>query len=411
MAQSAHLHHGLNGQKHVIEKHEGSESGTLINKFEDSLEQVSDAGVSIAGEYLYEYTNVLNGGVKHGGSDRNLLVFDAEFDLETIFGLKGATVFAKYLHVNAEDGGSADAADIQGYTNIESARSLDVLYEFWFEQKIADGKYRIKVGKVDANSEFNYVDAGGNFSNSSAGFSPTIFTLPTYPNPAMSVNVFATLAENDGAAFTLGYGLYDGGAAVDGVETGRRGPSSYFSGDSSNDYFHILQGEQTWDGIFSLGEGRLSGGAWYHTGDFESFSGGSESGTYGFFFNAEQRLTTRGEDSAEGLYAFAQFATADENLSEVSQHLALGLMSEGTLACRTSDSAGIYMTYVNLSDDPYANDGAGFAKDECAIDAFYRFQINEHFAVQPELQYIINPSGSTDVSDALIGGVRFSAAF
>lgn len=411
LAESAHPHHGEDGQKHPIQPHEHAESRMLLNKFENSLERASDAGVSIAGEYVYEYTNVLDGGVKSGGSDRNLFVFDAEFDLENIFGLKGATVFAQYLHVNAERGGSADAGDIQGFTNIGSDRSMDVLYELWFEQKFADGKYRVKVGKVDANSEFNYVDAGGNFSNSSAGFSPTIFTFPTYPNPAMSVNVFATLVENDVTAFTVGYGLNDGGTAVDGVETGRSGPSSYFSGDSSNDYFHILQGEQTWESLCSLDEGRLSAGAWYHSGSFETFSGGSDSGAFGFFFTAEQRLTTRAEDSAEGIYVFAQYATADENVSEIAQHIALGLMSEGSVAGRSSDSAGVYVTYVDLSDDSYANDGDGFAKDECTIDAFYRFQLNDHFALQPEVQYILNLSGSSSVSDALIGGVRFSASF
>lgn len=209
MAQGAHPHHGVDGQKHDMQahEHEGSAFGKAVNSVETARQQASEKGVSFAAEFIYEYTNVLDGGVKRGGSDRNLLVFDAEFDLETIFGLKGATVFAQYQHATKERGGSMDVGDIQGFSNIELESSLDALYELWYEQKFVDGKYRIKVGKVDANTEFNFVDAAGGFANSSAGFSPTIFTFPTYPNPAMSVNVFATLVENDGKAFTLGYGL------------------------------------------------------------------------------------------------------------------------------------------------------------------------------------------------------------
>ena len=413
MAQGAHPHHGVDGQKHDMQahEHESSAFSKPVKSVETARQQASDKGVSFAGEYIFEYTNVLDGGVKKGGSDRSLFVLDAEFDLETIFGLKGATVFAQYQHATRETGGSMDTGDIQGFSNMEVERSLDALYELWYEQKCADGKYRIKVGKVDANTEFNYVDAAGGFANSSAGFSPTISAFPTYPNPAMSVNIFATLVENDGNAFTLGYGFYDGATAVDGVETGRRGPATFFSDDKSNDYFHILQGEQAWDALGTLGEGRLTGGGWYHTGSFETFSGGSDSGVYGFFLTAEQRLTTRSADSDGGIFAFAQYGSADENVSDIAQHIAAGIVTEGTFASRESDSAGIYVTYVDLSDDSAANDGAGYAKDECAIDAYYNIHLTDHFSVQPELQLIINPSGRTDISDALVGGVRFSASF
>lgn len=408
-AESAHSHHGAGGQKHEVEAHDhsGSAASSLVNKLEKSREQLNDKGLSLAGEYIYEYTNVLDGGINRGGSDRSLFVFDAEFDLETIFGFKGATIFAQYLHVTAENGGTQDTGDIQAYSNIESERSMDVLYELWYEQVFADGKYRFKVGKVDANTEFNFVDAAGGFANSSAGFSPTVFALPTYPNPAMSVNLFAELYENEGNVFSLAYGFYDGSSAVDEVATGRRGPSTFTSDDRSNDYFHILQAEQAWERFGSLGEGRLTVGGWYHSGSFEKFSGGSDSGTHGLFLTAEQRITQRSGGSDGGIFVFGQYGSADEDVSDVAQHVAAGLVTEGTFASRESDSAGVYVTYVDLSDDT----AAGYAKNECAIDAYYTFQINDHFAIQPELQYIINPSGSNDVSNALVGGVRFSASF
>lgn len=408
-AESAHNHHGADGQKHEVVSHDhsGELGGDALDLWESITTKASDKGLSLAGEYIYEYTNVLDGGVKSGGSDRNLFVFDAELDLEKLFALKGATVFAQFQHASRERGGTMDTGDIQAFSNLEVERSLDALYELWFQQVLADGKVRIKVGKVDANTEFNYVDAAGGFANSSAGFSPTIFAFPTYPNPAMSVNVFATLVENDGSAFTLGYGFFDGSSAVDEEETGRRGPSTFFSDDASNDYFHILQGEQTWENLGSLGEGRLSFGGWYHTGRFETFSGGSDAGAFGLFATAEQRLTKRSADSDGGLFAFAQYGSADENVSEIAQHIAAGLVTEGTFANRENDSAGIYVTYVDLSDDS----AAGFAKNECTFDAYYNIQLNEHLAVQPELQYILNPSGSATVNDALVGGVRVSASF
>ena len=408
-AQSAHTHHGADGQKHenVAHQHAVGAYGSSLNAWESVVAQVGDGGLSVAGEYIYEYSNVLDGGERSGGSDRNLFVFDAELDLEKLFGLKGATVFAQFQHASRERGGSMDTGDIQAFSNLEVEREIDALYELWFQQSLANGKVRIKVGKVDANTEFNYVNAAGGFANSSAGFSPTIFTFPTYPNPAMSVNIFATLVENEGKAFTLGYGFYDGSAALDEVETGRRGPSTFFSDDASNDYFHILQAEQTWDDLAELGEGRFSFGSWYHTGRFETFSGGSDSGAFGLFFTAEQRLTRRSSGSDGGFFAFAQYGTADENVSKIAQHIAGGVVTEGTFANRDADAAGLYVTFVDLSDDA----AAGFIKNECTFDAYYTFQVNSHLTVQPEIQYILNPSGSATINDAFVGSVRVAVSF
>lgn len=408
-AESAHSHHGADGQKHEIQAHDhsGEVAGGALDLWESITTKAADKGFSFAGEYIYEYSNVLDGGVQSGGSDRNLFVFDAEFDLEKIAGIKGATIFGQFQHASRERGGTADTGDIQGFSNLEVGRSIDALYELWFQQELADGKVRVKVGKVDANTEFAYVDAAAGFAHASAGFSPTIQAFPTYPEPAMSVNVFATVAETENSTFTLGYGFYDGANGIDGVETGQRGPSSFFSDDKSNDYFHILQLEQAWNDFSGLGEGRLSVGAWHHTGNFEKFAGGADSSTTGFFLTGEQRLTKRSTDSEGGVFVFAQYGWADEDVAEVAQHIAVGVTAQGTFEGREDDSAGVYISHADLSDQPLA----GFKKNETAIDVYYTVQLSEHIAVQPELQYILNPSGSNEVSDALVGGVRCSVAF
>lgn len=371
---------------------------------------LEEKGLGFGGEFIYEYTHVLSGGIREDGSDRRLFTFDVEFDLEKLAGLKGGTLFAQFLHVTGETGGSADAGDIQAYTNLETDLPLDTIYELWYQQELFDGRVRVKIGKVDANTEYNYVDAAGNFANSSAGFSPTIFTFPTYPDPSMSVNIFATLVQGGNHTFTIGYGLFDGAAAVDEVRLGRRGPSTFFSNSVSDDYFQILQGELAWDSCSALGEGlggRLAFGGWHHNGDFMKFSGVMDDSTHGFFLTLEQRLCGGAGGDESGVYVFGQYGWADEAISEVAQHFAAGVLAQGMLVCRPDDSAGIYCTHVDLSDDP----DAGFAEDETAIDVFYRFQLCENSYIQPEVQYIINPSGDRAVDNALVGGVRFSLSF
>jgi len=385
-----------------------SERDAITGDWWGARTELKNAGLTISGEYIAEYSGVLSGGIRERGAFRNLLTVDAELDLESAFGLEGGTIFAQYLSVNPERGGSADAGDIQVYSNIENDTHLDVLYELWWERSLFEERLRFKLGKVDANSEFAFVDLGNEFAHSSAGFSPTIFVFPSYPDPAFSLNIFGTVLDTGGADLTLAYGLYDG-AAQDGTPTGSRGPSGF--GDKG--LFHIAQATLRWHapdepGGGWLREGRISAGAWHHSAeDIPRFDGGTENGAHGLFLTFEQRVWACDQRDEAGLHLIAQYGWADETVSEFAQHIGAGLVLRGVLPGRRSDSAGVYISYADLSDDP----AAGFEKDEIAIDAYYRVQATPAVFVQPELQYIFNPSGDPGIDDAVVAGVRLGIRF
>jgi len=369
---------------------------------------LADRGVSFQGSYVAEVSGVLDGGLRRRGSFRNLLTLELEIDLQEAIGLPGATVFAQFLSVNPDRGGSRDSGDLQVYTNIEVERHIDALTELWYQQTFLDGALRFKLGKLDANSEFAFVEAGEEFAHSSAGFSPTIFTLPTYPESATSVNVFVRTVETHRATLTLGYGLYDGATPVDGIRTGARGPATFFSDRKSDDLFHIGQCELIWcrGGGHWFTNGRAAVGGWLHTGEFERFDGGTRSDTSGLFVVAEQQLFDPHDDD-RGVYLFAQYAWADRRVSEVVHHAGLGLVQRGTFPGREGDSAGVYASLAVLSDAP----GADFGNDELAIDVYYRLRLGSNVYVQPELQWIINPAADPDARDALVGGIRVGIEF
>lgn len=368
-------------------------------------------GLIFGSELLTEWTGVWSGGVNHDASFRRLFTFDVTLDLERAFELTGGTAFIQYLSINPEDGGSMDVGDFQGHTNLESAEHRDVIYALWYEQWLFNNRLRLKIGKVDANSEFAFIDAAGEFANSSAGFSPAIFAMPSYPDPAMSINVFLTLMDDSAKAITLGYGFYDGAGAADGVPTGSRGPSTFFNDHWSDDYFHILEAAVDW-GRFGPCDlpGRFTVGGWLHTGEFERFNGaGDRDDAAGYFLTFSQQITARDEWEGDdrGLRLFAQYGWADDDISAVGRHLGAGLMTRGTFGGRPADSAGIYFSHVDLSDAA----GAGFEDDEWAIDAYYRIQATPFLFVQPELQYIMQPSGNPSIDDALVAGVRIGISF
>ncbi|MEC9374402.1 MAG: carbohydrate porin [Planctomycetota bacterium] len=381
----------------------GSSRERLTGDWWGARTSLESAGVDFGGEYILEWTDVASGGLHQDDSFRNLLSLDVRFDLERLLGMTGASAYLQYLSVNAERGGSFDAGDIQIFSNIEVEESLDALYEMWWEQRLFDDRIRIKLGKLDANTEFAAAGVADRFSNSSAGYSPTIFVLPTYPDSAFSANIFVEPVDG----YTIGYGFYDGAAGVDGVPTGRRGPSTFFSDKRSDDYFHILEGAAGWNSAGSLGGGVLKIGGWLHTGDFERFDGGFDDDTLGFYALFEQKLLHWATAQDEGgLYMFAQYGWADQQVSDFRQHIAGGLVALDPFG-RDGDSTGVYLSYADLSDVP----AAGYSEDEFVVDAYYRLQTTPFAFIQPEIQWIVNPSGNPDIDDALVLGVRVGIEF
>lgn len=362
--------------------------------------RLEEFGLTVDASYTLDWSSVWDGGVRNGASTRSLLDANVTADLDAILGLAGGTVFFDFYSTDGR-GGSADAGDFQGFSNIETGENVDQIAELWYEQWLFDDRLRIKAGKIEANSEFGFVDTAGEFLNSSAGFSPTIFAMPTYPDPAVGINLFLYPTDR----VYVGAGVFDGAATVDGVHTGGRGPATFFSDDQSDDYFLIGEVGLTWDELGSLGGGRLAGGAWHHTGDYTTFSGGSESGSTGFYALVEQELIAP-QDGVHGLAACAQYGWADEDVSEANHHVAAGIVYSGVCDSRPDDATGFYCSRVEFSD------GAGFGADgETVLEVFYLISLTPSVSIKPDIQYIIDPSGDPTVDNAVVATLRVSVSF
>ncbi len=49
---------------------------------------------------------------------------------------------------------------------------------------------------------------------------------------------------------------------------------------------------------------------------------------------------------------------------------------------------------------------------ETAVELYYKYQFNDNFALQPDVQYIINPSATgVALDNALVGMLRFHINF
>ncbi|MEM7164771.1 MAG: carbohydrate porin [Planctomycetota bacterium] len=365
---------------------------TLFETLEAGRRVLDDSGVTVEGSYTIDVSKSISGGIEHDSRTRSLLDLRANIDVEKLLGFGAGQASVNFQSQVGPDA-STVVGDLQAFSNID-APNRHQLAEFWYELPIAD-LLRLKVGKVDANTEFSFVEAGAESIHSSSGFSPTIFTFPTYPDPAMSVNLFAKLWEGQ----QLGIGLYDG-ASVDGVTTGNNGISTFFEG--STDYFLIGELSQAW------ASGRGFVGGWHHNGRFTDFSGGMERGVGGWYAGFEQTLY---EDSSvdlpQLLSLFAVYAeTDDDHVTEFERHFGGGLVFSSAYG-DVANSTGLIAHTVELSGDPMA----GFTENaETAIELYHTVQLLPWLAVQPDLQFIRHPGGA-GVDNATVASLRVRIDF
>lgn len=366
--------------------------------------KLESVGIGFAGSYTLDWSSVWSGGLRNVASTRSLLDLNLTLDLEKLAGLPGGSVFADFYSTDMR-GGSRDAGDYQGVSNIETGDNLDQLAELWYQQRFFNDLLRLKLGKIDAAGEFAFVSHNEDNLHGGAGTILTIPGYPTYPDPAMGVVLFAYPTE----WLYVGGGLFDG-ATLDGLATGRRGPATFFSDDKSDSWIWMGEVGVTWKELWSMGSGRLACGVWHHTHNFDRFDGGVESDATGCYALLEQQIIRRGEGDAaneHGLFAWLQYGQADEDIIDVAQHLGGGLVLKGTFTGREDDNVGTWLSWVDFSDDA----GAGYAEDELAWEVFYKCQVTPWLSIRPDVQFIFNPSGDETIDDAVVGGLRFEISF
>ncbi len=349
------------------------------------------AGVDLEIAYLLDTSVVVEGGARRGTAGRSLVDLNLTFDLERLLSVTGTTLFVDLHHLRGRNG-SDDVGDLQGISNIDG-EPVTELAEAWVESRLAADRVRLKAGKVDANTEFAYAAAAGDLLHASAGVTPTIVGLPTYPDPAWSVNLFVYPT----AASYAGIALYDG-SSVTGAATGTHAPDWGFAGD------------RFWIGEAGVARhrARLGVGLWHHTGFLPRFDGTTTSGTTGAYGVAESRVWQPTDDTEEGrgLSCFLLVGWADDAVAEVGRHLTLGGRWAGPWAGRPNDAAAAMLSFADLSDAK----GAPFVGDETAVELTYRLQITPFLAIQPDLQWIRHPSGDPPLDDATVVSVRLAVA-
>lgn len=360
--------------------------------------KLAQRGLSFEALATADLSKNFHGGLETEGEIfRYLIDFNISLDTQRLGAWDGGLFFLNFQHHDG-DFAADDIGDFQWISSID-APPFTQISELWYQQTLLDEKLRLRAGKIDANLEFAYALHAENFINAGFWALPTSLVMPTYPNPAGGAEVFAYPAD----WLQAGFGVFDG-SLQEGNRTGRRGISTFWN-DPSDLY---LIGEIGLNWSLAQKDGRLLLGSWHHTGTFQRFSGGTENGDTGVYAILDQTLYRENpgqEDDEQGLGFFLQYDYGDEHVNDIGHHVGTGLVWTGLIPGRDEDILGAGLSYVHFTKH------AGYTDDfETAYELFYKIQLHPAFSITADLQYIVNPGGA-DLDDALVGTLRFEAAF
>lgn len=353
-------------------------------------------GIEISPSIILDDTWNLHGGKKRSSATG---VFEYLFDLNLKMDTKkflhytGGTLFVDFQAHHGQSPSKKEVGSLVPVDYIE-AFSFDSLAALWYRQAFRNDRFSIQVGKSDAYENFTRTDHSALFLNAAYTAIPTIFLLPTYPNPAMSVILYFDIS----SAVSLTAGVFDGSLA-EGINTGKLGLFGRFF-DLPKHAFLI--GELGFSWMHERYRGHLGAGAWKTTANLKSFSGKHHKGTGGPYLTLDQVIykpMNKGLFPEEALYenkeeagVFFICGCANPSLNHFRSYFGGGIAWQGAIASRPDDIVGIATSYAILSQ----NKDAGFTKAyEASYEASYQLRFASWGYLQPDIQYIVHPGGAS----------------
>ncbi len=120
----------------------------------------------------------------------------------------------------------------------------------------------------------------------------------------------------------------------------------------------------------------------------------------GFYSYVDQTLWEQNHRSAG---VFVQLGYSPSSASTNNFYFGAGVNFTGLFSKKANDTLGLACAHVVFTRD---------AKSETAIELTYYYQLNGHFFIQPDFQYIINPSGTGEpLANALTANLRLGINF
>jgi Carbohydrate-selective porin len=358
----------------------------------DSTKQASP--FLFTASYVGENVFNLSGGIKTGYNYLGFANLNLTFDTEKA----GLWIHGEFFINAANTHGKTPSenmfGDLQIASNIEAGNHT-YLQELWYRHHLE--KVELTVGLQDMNAEFVNTENGGLFLNSSFGIPPT-FSLnlhaPIFPLTSLGITAKWQISDR----FIWLNGVYDG-TPTDFGKNPYNINWQFKKGDGIlgvSELQYLSQNKQ-WPGTYKLG---IFAHNHVIERTFSNLPDSLDTNTWGLYGIIDQQIWQLNNKKING---FLQIGYSPSEVSANDFYLGAGMNFTGFLCKTHDDELGIAIAHAHLA---HANES------ETAIELTWHKPLLRYFYLQPDIQYIIHPSGkSSGLKDVLAAFLRFGFEF
>jgi porin len=338
-------------------------------------------GLHIEAELVLDSIATLSGGASKGNVFLGKSALTLELD-STEAGLwKGGRVLVQVLGTFGDDP-SALVGDLQVSDNIEASDGLGIL-EAWVEQSFGE-RVSLLAGYHDMNRELDVIENAAELLNISFGIGPEISQIGPSIFPKTHLGARLAFRPTNGSYIKLAG--YDGLTCE--AETG---------GDSDGPFFAAEAG---WGRgrVGSLEGVRIALGAWTFSPQGGHHSDGSpETGEYVL---AEATYAIPGRATAG---AFIRAGRSSADCYPIRRYTGGGLRLGGFLRSRPDDVLSLGVARAGLDRGGLVTTGS---RKETTFELTWVARLRDWLVIQPDLQYVDTPAGTSGVNHAFAAGIR-----
>lgn len=337
--------------------------------------------------YTGDLVRNVSGGISTGTTYLGLVSAEASL-LTGAAGLwKGGELF---IHAANTHGGMPSATlvgDYQGVSNIEAGNHT-FLQECWYKQQI--GAFTIACGLQDMNSEFAVSEQAKMFLNGSFGIHSNIASnvpAPIFPLTSVGIRLSYVFSEWFSAQIACFDGLPDDFSVNPyNVEWKVNGEDGFLN------VAEVCHFSKKLRGVYKLG-------GYYHNHVVHETIPGStfHSPDYGFYLVVDQPILS--SDNGCNVSMFAQAGLSPKKTDINHCYFGMGLHLTNFFSKRQEDEIGIACAHARVNQAAFSS--------ETTLECSYLLKINTVISIQPDLQYVIHPSGSSEgLENALVTMLR-----
>jgi len=378
-----------------------------------------DKGITVTSSFVTDILSNPVGGIRRGISHADSYGIDMTADLEKLLGFDGYTFFISFV----VRGGSSLSATIGNQFPVQQDFGGQTyrLNELYVKKSRFEDHFHFKIGRLDAGNDFLQSPLYYKFvSNAFDGNPIGIFFNTTFS--AYPVATWGAYMDVWVEKVKAKFAVYNANARVN--DNGNHGFNFSFKNTSGalliSEVGYLLNQEKNDEGL----PGNYRFGAFYATASKAKFLGGTNRGNWSVYTLLDQMLYREGKPGTDqGLTAFGTFFYFPENRNLLPFFTTSGLIYKGLFPGRDNDvtciglAYGAYSSYLRQAENlarkegmlgPFGNIPQTY---EAVIELNHWFQINDWFAITPDIQYICNPKGLGTIPNAFVFGAQIGASF